>query len=92
MGKRGCAPDETRQIARILDGATKEILARGDLTSKSGSKARILFRQRLGRVGIPPSTASLSATALLMPYLQFVQEFFLFRVGHRLDLKSFWTR
>ncbi len=30
MRKRGCAPDEARRVARILDVATKEILARGD--------------------------------------------------------------
>ena len=30
MRKRGCAPDEARRIARVLDVATKEILARGD--------------------------------------------------------------
>ena len=30
MRKRGCAPDEAWRIARVLDAATKEILARGD--------------------------------------------------------------
>ncbi|MGI4797412.1 MAG: hypothetical protein ACRYG8_25855 [Janthinobacterium lividum] len=30
MRKRGCAPDEARRIAGILDAATKEVLARAD--------------------------------------------------------------
>lgn len=30
MRKRGCAPDEARRIARVLDAATKDILAQGD--------------------------------------------------------------
>ena len=30
MRKRGCGPDEARRIARILDAATKEVLAQAD--------------------------------------------------------------